>query len=70
VTGEVLACRIAECGGKHATYAPSFAEAADAVARLARSGDLVLTLGAGNVSHLGPQIVEKLGLRSPAASRS
>ena len=70
VTGEALARRIKESGGKDAVYAASFADAAEAVAKLARSGDMVLTLGAGNVSHLGPQILEKLGQRSPAAARA
>jgi hypothetical protein len=31
---------------------------------------MVLTLGAGNVSHLGPQILEKLGQRSPAVAKA
>ncbi|MGH9492261.1 MAG: UDP-N-acetylmuramate--L-alanine ligase [Terriglobales bacterium] len=70
VTGEALARRIKERGGKDAVYVTSFAEAAEAVAQLARSGDMVLTLGAGNVSHLGPQILEKLGQRSPAAAKA
>ena len=74
VTGEALARRIAESGHKDTEYVASFAQAAEAVAKLARSGDMVLTLGAGNVSHLGPQILERLGQRSPvmpkAAARS
>jgi UDP-N-acetylmuramate--alanine ligase len=70
VTGEALARRIQQAGGKDAVYLASFAEAAEAAAKLARPGDMVLTLGAGNVSHLGPQILEKLGQRSPAVVRS
>ena len=70
VTGEALARRIREAGGKDAVYVASFADAADAVSKLARSGDMVLTLGAGNVSHLGPQILEKLGQRSPAMPKA
>ena len=63
VTGEALAQRIREKGskaGKEAVYAPSFAEAAAAVASRALEGDMILTLGAGNVSHLGSQILEQL----------
>ncbi len=67
VTGEALAQRVREASNQDAIYAASFADAADAVAKLARSGDMVLTLGAGNVSHLGPQILEQLGQRTPAA---
>ena len=70
VTGEALTRRIQDRGGKDAVYVASFAEAAAAVAQLARSGDMVLTLGAGNVSHLGPQILERLSQRSPAASKA
>ena len=70
VTGEALALHIQQRGGKDAVYVASFAEAAAAIAQLARSGDMVLTLGAGNVSHLGPQILERLSQRSPVASRA
>lgn len=35
-------------------------EAAHEVARIARSGDLVMTIGAGNVTELGPIILEDL----------
>jgi UDP-N-acetylmuramate--alanine ligase len=70
VTGEALARRVQELGGKDAVYVASFAEAADAVSKLARSGDMVLTLGAGNVSHLGPQILEQLGQLASANERA
>jgi len=38
----------------------SFADAAAAAAALAQPGDMILTLGAGNVSQLGPIILEWL----------
>jgi UDP-N-acetylmuramate--alanine ligase len=60
VTGESLAERIANDGKHPATYVASFAEAAELATRAAHSGDLVLTLGAGNVSQLGPVILEQL----------
>jgi UDP-N-acetylmuramate--alanine ligase len=60
VSGEDLARAIREEGGRDAQYAPSFAEAADAVAADAREGDMILTLGAGSVSQLGPMVLEKL----------
>jgi len=31
-----------------------------AVARLARAGDLVITMGAGSIGHAGPAILEEL----------
>ena len=45
----------------------SFAAAADAIAERAQPGDMVLTLGAGNVSQLGPTLLERLGMRASAA---
>ncbi len=60
VTGEALARRIAELGGQAARYVGSFAEAAHAAAAVAGPGDAVLTLGAGSVSQLGPQILSVL----------
>ena len=60
VTGEALARRIVELSGKAARYVGSFGEAAEAVAALAGPGDAVVTLGAGNVSQLGPQILRVL----------
>jgi UDP-N-acetylmuramate--alanine ligase len=67
ITGEALAQRIKEEGTKEARYLPSFAEAADVIASQAEEGDMILTLGAGNVSHLAPTILEKLQARQVAA---
>ena len=61
VSGEALASAIREKSGKEARYASSFAEAVDAAAEAAHEGDMILTLGAGSVSQLGPMILEKLG---------
>ena len=60
VTGEALARHVAAKGRRTAIYSPSFTDATTAIAEIARPGDLVITLGAGNVSQLGPQILEKL----------
>jgi UDP-N-acetylmuramate--alanine ligase len=60
ITGESLARKIAEAGNKPATYSPSFAEAVSSVCAAAQEGDMILTLGAGSVSQLGPMILEKL----------
>ncbi len=59
ISGSMLAGRI-RGAHSHAVYAASFAEAADAVAQSAQPGDLVLTLGAGNVVQLGPQVLDAL----------
>ena len=60
ISAEALAKRIDRTGGVAPVYASSFAAAAEKVASLAQSGDMVLTLGAGSVSQLGPTILEKL----------
>ena len=61
ISGEALARRICEKGGgRPAQYASSFTDAVNAVAAAARDGDMILTLGAGSVSQLGPMILEKL----------
>jgi UDP-N-acetylmuramate--alanine ligase len=60
VGGETLARTIREKGGLDAQYASSFADAVNSVAATAQEGDMILTLGAGNVSQLGPMILERL----------
>jgi UDP-N-acetylmuramate--alanine ligase len=60
ITAETLARRIEEKGNRTAVHVPSFTDAVTAVAALAQPGDMILTLGAGNVSQLGPLILEKL----------
>jgi UDP-N-acetylmuramate--alanine ligase len=55
VTAEAV---VSEIGNGSARYAGSFAEAIKAVQGLAQPGDAILTLGAGNVSQIGPQILD------------
>jgi len=59
INGQMLAHRIAQ-GGTRAAFAASFPNAAAAVAQAAQPGDLVLTLGAGNVVQLGPLVLDAL----------
>ncbi len=67
VSGLTLAQRIRCRNGQPAEFAASFAAAVEAVVEQAQPGDVVLTLGAGTVSQLGPQILEKLRAREQAA---
>ena len=61
VTAEGLAERIKiEVGGPRVDFAPDFAAAIAAVTAAAQEGDLILTLGAGSVSQLAPQILAAL----------
>jgi UDP-N-acetylmuramate--alanine ligase len=60
VTGETLARRIAEGGSATVEYAASVEEAVERLAGMAGEGDLILTLGAGNVSQAGAMVLERL----------
>jgi UDP-N-acetylmuramate--alanine ligase len=64
ITGEALAQAIREQSGRRAEYVASLADAADAASRVAEDGDMILTLGAGSVSQLGPLILERLRERA------
>ena len=60
ITGEALARRIRDKGTREAGYAGSFDDAVIAAIADATEGDMILTLGAGSVSQLGPIVLEKL----------
>jgi UDP-N-acetylmuramate--alanine ligase len=66
ISGEALAATIREKGGLNAKYVSSFQDAVSSAAAVAQDGDMILTLGAGSVSQLGPMILEKLKERTPA----
>jgi UDP-N-acetylmuramate--alanine ligase len=63
ISGEALANRVREVSGKSVQYANSFSAAVDLASSAAQAGDMILTLGAGSVSQLGPLILEKLSQR-------
>jgi UDP-N-acetylmuramate--alanine ligase len=66
ITGEILANKIAEkSGGANVQYAASSPDAISQACSSARQGDMILTLGAGSVSQLGPMILEKLNSTTP-----
>lgn len=58
VTGRAVAERVPPPA--RASFAPTLGEAADAVVALARPGDLVLTMGAGDITGLGQELVARL----------
>ena len=71
VSGEILAQRIRETmTPKVVQYADSFANAVESVAAVAQDGDMILTLGAGSVSQLGPMILERLKEREEAGQET
>jgi UDP-N-acetylmuramate--alanine ligase len=62
ITAELLTHEIAKTG-KTAIYLSSMSDAVNAAVAAAKPGDIILTLGAGSVYQLGPQIVEALKAR-------
>jgi UDP-N-acetylmuramate--alanine ligase len=64
INGEAMAQTIREKSGQNAAYVSSFLDAASSAVAVAQDGDMILTLGAGSVSQLGPMIVEELKERN------
>ncbi|MEU0570799.1 UDP-N-acetylmuramate--L-alanine ligase [Nonomuraea sp. NPDC005983] len=62
VSGAMVASRVPLPPGQ-VSYAPDRASVPALVAERARPGDIVLTMGAGDVTELGPQIVAELSAR-------
>ena len=60
VTGGLVADAVP---GGRARFLPDRSQAAPLIARIAEPGDVVLTMGAGDVTALGPQLVEAIGRR-------
>jgi len=60
ITGGALAGRILEKRQTSATYVASFEDAVNSATASATEGDMILTLGAGSVSQLGPMVLERL----------
>ena len=70
ITAEVLAQKIRDKTLRVGRYAGSTTEAIDLAVDIAREGDMILTLGAGSVSQLGPMILQKLKERETVAVHS
>lgn len=60
ITAEVLTDNIKRYGHKNAEFLGSIDTAAEKVAPVLQNGDLVITLGAGNVTRLSEEILDKL----------
>ena len=59
IDGAVVANAVTP-GTAHVTYQPVWDEAAPTVARIARPGDLVITVGCGDVTKVAPKIVDEI----------
>ena len=58
VTSELIAMKM-----KHGHYLPNFIQASDRIIEMAQLGDVIITLGAGDVNSLAPIIAEGLQRR-------
>jgi UDP-N-acetylmuramate--alanine ligase len=64
VTGDLIARAVPLPAGR-VHFEPSWSAVPERVASLARSGDLVLTIGAGDVTMIGPAVLDALSVRRP-----
>ncbi|TFV75381.1 UDP-N-acetylmuramate--L-alanine ligase [Blastococcus sp. CT_GayMR19] len=64
VTGAMVADAVPLPAGR-VLFEPSWSAAAPALAARARPGDLVMTMGAGDVSMVGPEVLEALRSHEP-----
>ncbi|HKS71881.1 MAG TPA: hypothetical protein VJQ82_01715, partial [Terriglobales bacterium] len=70
ITAEALAEEIRTVGEQDVRYIPSFGDAVTQICEIAQPGDMILTLGAGSVSQIGPMILEKLQARQEAPAQA
>jgi UDP-N-acetylmuramate--alanine ligase len=70
VSAASLAAGARDQGGRHLQYAPDAAAAAREAAHTARPGDLVITLGAGDVWKLADAVLTELRSMHPVAGGS
>ena len=68
VTGALVADAV-PLPRERVAFVPALADVAAAVAERARPGDLVLTLGAGDITDLGPALLALLGQRATPSDR-
>ena len=61
VSGERLADAIRKAGGPPLTYVPRKDQLVETVIPTLKAGDLVLTLGAGDITKIGKLLVQHLG---------
>jgi UDP-N-acetylmuramate--alanine ligase len=65
ITGEALANAIRDAGHKNVFYFRSMQESIEYLLREARSGDAIMTIGAGNVSRASGELMVLLGTEFP-----
>ncbi len=68
VTANAVVKEIQDFGAVRSQHCSSFADAIAAVRAVAQAGDVIVTLGAGSVWQLGPQIIDALKDAKQAAA--
>lgn len=68
VSGRLISDAVTRHSGREAVYAPTLEEAAKTVLEIVRPGDLLITVGAGNVSWVGRTVLDHL-TRSETSDR-
>ncbi len=68
IDGRLLAETVRKAVGGRVHYAESCAEMAKEALMAARPGDVILTLGAGSIGRMAPEIAAELGARGSAAA--
>jgi UDP-N-acetylmuramate--alanine ligase len=66
-TSEALAQAIRAHGHRDVTWVGPRAEVAKAIADRAQPGDIVITLGAGDITRVGPELLSMLNAKAEAA---
>ena len=64
VTGKLLADKVRETTGQQVEYLPDQPTILDKLEHEARSGDLIMTIGAGDIVKLGEHLVQALERRN------
>ena len=67
VSGELIVKEVRKNGHTDAVYCPDFDEMVNVVEPELRDGDLVITLGAGNIYRTGETLIEHLAGRRAKA---
>ena len=60
IDGRSLCDRIREHGHRDTHFVPTLEDGLDRISKEVEPGDLVLTLGAGDIARFGPRLLERL----------
>jgi UDP-N-acetylmuramate--alanine ligase len=60
INGQALFEAVQEYGHKNVLYEPEMNRLPEIVSRLIEPGDMILVLGAGNISRIIPEIIQRL----------